>query len=288
MPRELAQALHSSPWQGFHWLCAFARRAREFWQLATPGWDTRLCGGGMIWNPRLAPYKNAITNELWIAASVAVYEQLPDKTSSTGFPALDPLPLAAAVEGYRWLKQVNMTNQQGLFVDGYHIDGSKPNNVQCDVRDEVVYTYNQGVILTGQRSLWAATGNSSYLDEGHALVRSVIRATGWDTVGDRTVDDVRALPPGQLLPPWRGLGRGGILEEACDASGTCSQDGQTFKGIFFHHLTAFCAPVAAAGAEATHARAAHGQACRAYLRWVEHNARTALGTRDEAGRFGMW
>ncbi|XP_044719764.1 glycosyl hydrolase family 76 protein [Hirsutella rhossiliensis] len=285
--KELNQALQNMPWQGYNWFCTFAERAREFWDLATHGWDTLLCGGGMVWNPRLEPYKNAITNELWIAASIAMYENFPNDTfreawvASKGFPTRDPVYLAAAVEGYKWLKQVNMTNQRGLYVDGYHIDNNKPNNVKCDARDEMVYTYNQGVILTGQRGLWAVTGSHSYLEEGHSLIQSVIKATGWD-----------------LLPPWHGLGRGGILEEMCDASGTCSQDGQTFKGIFFHHLTAFCAPIEAAGVathgtrvsleQHAHVQAAHGKACRAYLSWVKHNARAALGTRDERGRFGMW
>ncbi|KAF4505550.1 hypothetical protein G6O67_007485 [Ophiocordyceps sinensis] len=301
MARELSQALPSTPWHGFNWFCTFAERAREFWDLATHGWDTLLCGGGMIWNPRLVPYKNAITNELWIAASVAMYEHFPNDTfretwvASKGFPTTNPVYLAAAVEGYKWLKDVNMTNQRGLYVDGYHIDGNKPNNVKCDVRDEMVYTYNQGVILTGQRGLWDVTGSPWYLEEGHSLIQSVIKATGWDAFRNAPVDDAHAPPPGQLLPPWHGLGRGGILEELCDASGTCSQDSQTFKGIFFHHLTAFCAPVEAvahgphfSAEEHAQVQAAHVKTCREYLGWVRHNARAALGTRDQRGRFGMW
>ncbi|KJZ76143.1 hypothetical protein HIM_04599 [Hirsutella minnesotensis 3608] len=303
LPRQLSQALQSQAWHGFNWVCTFAGRAREFWDLATNGWDATLCDGGMIWNPRLVPYKNAITNELWISASISMYQHFPNDTfkdswvESIGFPTKDPLYLAAAVEGYKWLKGVNMTNQQGLFVDGYHIDGNKPNNVRCDVRDEMVYTYNQGVILTGQRGLWATTGSASFLEDGHRLIQSVINATGWDVSANTPIDKVSNLPPGQLLP-WRGLGRGGILEEACDASGTCSQDGQTFKGIFFHHLTAFCAPIDAPGVFARNApfdlrshaqiQVAHNQACRRYVGWVKHNVKAALETRDPRGRFGMW
>ncbi|PHH85080.1 hypothetical protein CDD83_921 [Cordyceps sp. RAO-2017] len=110
------------------------------------------------------------------------------------------------------------------------------------------------------------------------------------------------------------MGRGGILEEQCDASGTCSQDAQTFKAIFFHHLTAFCEPVEPLaqpehnGSRRHHplralhraahdglvqddhalVRAAHLKSCSGYLPWVRHNARAALDSRDEAGRFGMW
>ncbi len=138
-----------------------------------------------------------------------------------------------------------MLNSQGLYIDGFHISGTKNGtrpSTKCDVRNEMVYTYNQGVILTGQIGLWKATGHDGFLRDGHRLIQSVITATGYDLEDDRPIDDIDDLEPGQL-PPWRGLGRAGVLEEQCDVSGTCSQDSQSFKGIFFHHLTAFCAPL---------------------------------------------
>jgi hypothetical protein len=265
----------------------------------------------MVWNSRLEPYKNAITNELWISASISMYRDFPGDNFTSpwamdgGFPDKDPRHLAAAVEGYRWLQEVNMTNSLGLFVDGYHISSKTPGNVECDERDEMVYTYNQGVILSGQRSLWAVTGSPSYLDDGHRLIQSVISATGWSLRANSAVDKPEHFPQGQL-PPWRGLGRGGILEEQCDASGTCSQDAQTFKGIFFHHFAAFCSTLdplhdsdgdgdeprpAGQGLDAAAHKGisqAHTRACNAYLAWVRHNYLAALRSRDERGRFGMW
>lgn len=257
----------------------------------------------MNWNPRLNPYKNAITNELWIAASISMYQHFPGDNftapwlASTVFPEKDPAHLAAAVEGHKWLMGINMTNSQGLFVDGYHIDFRKPGNTECDVRDEMVYTYNQGVILTGLRELWSVSGASSYLQEGHGLIQAVISATGWSLQNNTPVDDLGPFPHNGALPPWHGIGRGGILEEQCDASGTCSQDGQTFKGIFFHHLSAFCEtlepfPVDRGSSFDVEAyqrvRASHANACRSYLSWVQHNSVAALQTRDGQGRFGMW
>lgn len=301
----LKQIMESMPWHGQHWASAFAHRSRVFWNLASHGWDTRLCHGGMVWNPLLAPYKNAITNELWISASIAMYQYFPGdnftspwlaSSDDTFFPGNDPAHLAAAVEGYKWLKDVNMTNGKGLFVDGYHIDFSKPGNVECDVRDEMVYTYNQGVVLTGQRGLWTASGSASYLEEGHNLIQSVIEATGWNLKKNMPIDDLDDYRP-NLLPPWHGLGRGGIMEEQCDASGTCSQDGQTFKGIFFHHLTTFCEALEPVGAMEGYiidvaayrwVRTAHAEACSSYVGWLRHNALAALETRDERGQFGMW
>lgn len=144
-----------------------------------------------------------------------------------------------------------------------------------------------------------ATGARSYLDDGHALVSSVMRATGW---------------PNKDSNEWHGLGRRGVLEEYCDHSGQCSQDGQTFKGIFMLHLSEFCRPlwpheeemvegllVRRANAETEHgsekadiqnsdeeAYKFHLERCDAYGKWIEHNAEAVLATRDKHGLFGMW
>lgn len=298
----LKYAMTGTPWHGQSWAPQFAHRCRVFWYLAASGWDNKLCNGGMVWNPHLSPYKNAITNELWISASIGMYRYFPGDdfmspwSVDDAFPGKDPAHLAAAVEGYKWLKDSNMTNSNGLFVDGYHIDFSKPGNKKCDLRDEMVYSYNQGVILTGQRGLWTASGSPSYLEEGHVLIQAVIRATGWDLKKNIPMEDIEKYRPGQL-PPWHGLGRGGIMEERCDVSGTCSQDGQIFKGIFFHHLGTFCEelePVQVAPghiidtAAYRRVKRAHTEACISYLSWVRHNMLAALETRDEHGRFGMW
>lgn len=312
----------SHTWYGEQFVPVFAHRARIFYDLAKEGYDYRLCGGGMLWNPSLTPYKNAITNELFISASVGMYlyfpgdanpspfkqrmeclnglcpgqrlQHLDDRTTFDDTGIYDPAHLHAAVEGYDWLKTSNMTNQQGLYTDGFHIKDYGVNGTigtgKCDERNEMVYTYNQGVLLSGLRGLWESTNNRSYLYDGHQLIRDVINATGWDVYkephlpGDRS--DRRK---------WYGLGRAGILEEACDASGTCNQDAQTFKGIFFHHLTLFCEPLPllarkpgktfAADRETAFA---HHSSCIEYVEWVVRNAKAAMNTRDEKGRFGMW
>jgi hypothetical protein len=296
--RDIRGVLESQSWYGNYWVPSFAHRARLFWDLARTGWDSKLCRGGMNWNPRLQPYKNAITNELWIAASVSMYLHFPGDNITSPWSAAgrDRKYLLAAIGGYNWLKGVNMTNSKGLYVDGYHVNNRIPGNTKCDVRDETVYTYNQGVILTGLRGLWTATSSPTYLVDGHDLIQSVIAASGWDLEGSRPVDDLSKYDPGKL-PPWHGLGRGGIMEELCDASGGCSQDSQTFKGIFFHHFKAFCSPIEPLNAEEgmvvdreayQQITTAHDAACQEYKGWVEHNAKAALATRNSEGLFGMW
>jgi hypothetical protein len=300
-------------WHGTAWFPAFAHRARIFWHLASAGWDTQLCGGGMNWNPRLMPYKNAITNELWISASTAMYLHFPGDDNSSPFktgdgetelatagswPRHDSKYKDSAIVAHKWLAASNMTNNHGLYVDGFHISGYKPgvNNTgkKCDERDEMVYTYNQGTILTGLRELYTITGKSEYLEEGHQLIRAVIKATGWDITKNSPVQDLKALQ-GHGVPAWYGLGRAGILEEACDILATCSQDAQTFKGIWMHHFTTFCKPLDEPfdGENMNpyiHLRNAnsHIESCKGYKSWLQHNADAARNTRDGEGRYGMW
>ncbi|KAK3726142.1 hypothetical protein LTR37_000290 [Vermiconidia calcicola] len=271
----------SPSWHGSQFIQAFAHRARVFYDITTRGWDTKFCGGGMTWNPSLGPYKNAITNELFIAASVDGMQQQ-DLGKAT---PQDPSYLEAAIDGYDWLKNSNMTNAQGLYVDGFHILNWRKNGTKCDERNNMVYTYNQGVLLSGLRGLWESTGNKMYLQDGHQLVRNVISTTGW-------LSETGKAPNSYI---WAGLGRNGILEDACDASGHCDQNAQTFKGIFFHHLTLFCDPLpfVALVPGKTHVADKelaflHRQSCKRYAHWVAHNAKAALSTRDEKGRFGMW
>ena len=291
--QSTTEGINTSIWYAQQFIPQFAHRARIFYDLAAKGWDTSLCNGGMIWNPYLAPYKNAITNQLFIAASVNMYLYFPGDDNPSPFTdnlakAHDNHYLAAAITAYDWLQSSNMTNPLGLYTDGFHISAlSKPNSSledrKCDLRDEQVYTYNQGVILSGLRGLYTATANRSYLEDGHQLIRNVISASGW---AHRDSEDP------WVRYRWRGLGRGGVMEEACDASGSCSQNGQTFKGIWWLHFTVFCQPIRAEGnddgGDREEAALLHRASCESYGPWVRWNAKAAWATRDTERRFGEW
>ncbi|KAK6539176.1 hypothetical protein TWF694_009420 [Orbilia ellipsospora] len=259
----------------------FALRAREFYEYAEAGWDELFCGGGCIWNPNLKPYKNAITNELFISASVQMYTTFPPEYN------IDPgrsrerdtddddgreiAYLQNAAKAYKWFKGSNFTNDAGLVVDGFHISSYWKR--KCDERDEQTYTYNQGVVLSGLRALWEMTGKKEYLEDGYGIVEAVMGSGG---------------KKGELV-------RDGILEEHCDIFGWCNQDGQAFKGIFFHHLTAFCSPhpytrtwksaeeVPVPGLDA------HLDRCKDFFTFVFRNSEAAWKTRHhESSVFGMW
>lgn len=292
-------------WHGVQFRGPAAHRARLFYELAAQGWDTSLCNGGMVWSSHVTPYKNAITNELFISASIGMYLYFPGDPIDSPFLAYDanvdgfsrrhnPAHLEAAVKGYQWLKDSHMIGSHELYADGFHINGWKnakqPGSGKCDVLNPMIYTYNQGVVLSGLRGLWLATGTKDYLLDGHDLISKVIMATGW---------------PKNYSSPWAGLGRGGVMEELCDSSGRCSQNGHTFKGIFFHHFAEFCRPLSpheerfvadlngrSSGSKSADERRLtfqwHQARCRSYRSWLEHNADAALMTRDHEGKFGMW
>jgi hypothetical protein len=309
-------------WHAQQFVSTFAHRARVFYELAEKGWDWRLCGGGLTWNPRLLPYKNAITNQLFISASISMYLNFPgdencspvlsapdstrtifngrhdqqratcDENEGSNRGRYDPIFRQNAINGYEWLKNIGMLNDRGLYTDGFHIRDYRWNKsaTTCNERNEMIYTYNQGVILSGLRGLWEATGNTSYLLDGYELVKNVVRATGYRREHEH--NDVLSEADRNK---WHGLGNSGILSEFCDLSGSCNQDGQMFKGIFFHHLTAFCEPLPLTPTTpgSTHASSEedavlHQNKCQRYTAWVAHNAKAALQTRDSTGRFGSW
>ncbi|TKA27012.1 hypothetical protein B0A50_05203 [Salinomyces thailandicus] len=281
-------------------IARFAHRAHIFYNIVQTQFDTSLCGGGINWNPALAPYKNAITNELFLSSSIEMYLYFPGDSNTDPYPSPtytnvtnitlpdlpplaphDPLLLSNAIKEYDWFKTHNFTNSQGLIVDGFHIS---PNQTTCDQRNEMVYTYNQGVLLSGLRQLWEATGNPQYLTDAYTYIESTQTATGWSSHTSSQANQ------------WAGLGRNGIMEDYCDAPANCSQDAQIFKGIYFQHLDVFCealptetplVPGVTYTATASLA-ASHAKKCREYLPWVEHNAHAALSTRDARGVVGGW
>ncbi|KAM3420375.1 hypothetical protein BST61_g3654 [Cercospora zeina] len=224
--------------------------------------------------------------EIWLGVWPAAIDWTAAVLNTQLASALTALSKARDAGSGLLLRRGLMTNTQGLYVDGFHISGRERNETQCDSRNEMVYSYNQGVILSGLRGLWESTGNTTYSQDGHDLVRKVVKATGW------LVDP--GLAPSETRE-WAGLGRAGILEDFCGAERDCSQDAQAFKGIYLHHLGQFCEPLPreplypgktfAADKELA---ALHRASCQAYAPWIAHNARAALETRNSKGQFGGW
>ena len=82
--------------------------------VATNGWETTICGGGVTWCPKPTnPYKNAITTELFITASARLHVHA---------AALPKYPaghfLGWATQAWGWLAGSGMINNASLVNDG--------------------------------------------------------------------------------------------------------------------------------------------------------------------------
>lgn len=142
-------------------IAKFAHRAHIFYNIVQNEFNTSLCGGGLTWNPALAVYKNAITNELFVASSIGMYLYWPGDDNSDPYPApnyvnvtnstLPPLPhLAAhsplllqnAIKEYEWFRLQPFQNSQGLIIDGFHIS---PNQTTCNEPNDMIVSIRTSV-----------------------------------------------------------------------------------------------------------------------------------------------
>ncbi|RMI46036.1 glycoside hydrolase family 76 protein [Streptomyces triticirhizae] len=160
--------LDDTGWWGLAWVAAYDVTGDERY-LETAQADaewmndywTDLCGGGVQWKVD-NPYKNAVTNELFIQLNAALHNRL-----SGDNPYLE-----RAEAGWAWLSGSGMINDEGLINDGLDADAGCVNNGQT------TWTYNQGIILGALAELSTATGDAGLLDEARALADASTNAPG--------------------------------------------------------------------------------------------------------------
>jgi predicted alpha-1,6-mannanase (GH76 family) len=165
-------------------------------------WNTTC--GGMNWYSK-SPYRNAITNELFLAASTKLHLVTGSNTPVSNFSYAD----WALVE-WTWLNSTSMYQPgKGLFMDGL------PQN-NCSVLAPAVgaiWTYNQGVILDALARMEIIFGDPSYSAFAYQIASS-----SFTYFNGGNADNV-------------------MREISCSANGSCGGiDGQMFKGVFIRHL----------------------------------------------------
>lgn len=161
-----------------------------------------LCGGGVAQCAApAAPYKNAITSELFITASMYLHPFAQRLGRSTTYY------LSWAEEMWSWFAASGMINSAGLVNDGL-------DSTSCANNNKTTWTYNQGVVLDGLALLSAAANDPSIADAAWGIANATMRA-----MTDR----------GVLVEPCAGGGSG------------CAQDQLVFKGEFARHLARFAA-----------------------------------------------
>ena len=155
------------------------------------------CGGGIIWDIPSRTYKNAISNELYLALTAGLANRLTDRAQAQKW-------LQIAKSQYNWIVHSGMTNAGSLFNDGLTDD--------CKNNGKTMWSYNQGVILGAAVELFHADGHDwKYLELAQRIANAVVTSPAFNSPA-------------------------GVLVEWCEASGSCNTDQDAFKGIFIRNL----------------------------------------------------
>jgi hypothetical protein len=157
----------------------YVAMATNIWELYRQhAWDNSTCGGGVFWGPvppATPGYKNAITNELFLALSASLH-------LATGRPE----PLSWALKEWAWFEGSGLINAHGTINDGL--------TDHCRNNNQTTWTYNQGVVLGGLSALYKATKNATLLRQADSIARSAIGTLA---------------PGGILREPCESAGQGG-------------------------------------------------------------------------------
>jgi predicted alpha-1,6-mannanase (GH76 family) len=150
-----------SGWWGLTWVKAYnLTKDKRYLSMAETifddmkgGWDDA-CGGGIWWN-RDRKYKNAISNELFLALAARLYQR-------TSIPAY----FDWAQREWTWFDHSGMMNDRNQVNDGL--------NNACMNNGGTVWTYNQGVILGALADMYDITQDLAYLTTAEAIADAAI------------------------------------------------------------------------------------------------------------------
>eukprot|EP00042_Codosiga_hollandica_P046567 m.491367 g.491367 ORF g.491367 m.491367 type:complete len:312 (+) comp57259_c1_seq5:2-937(+) len=124
---------------------SYLQQAELCFDHVLPYWDNT-CGGGLWWS-NARSYKNAITNELFLAAATTLYKLTPSKAAFyANWTNLE----------WAWFQQSGMLNDQFLINDGL--------TANCTNNQGITWTYNQGVILGGLLNLYELSGDVKLIE----------------------------------------------------------------------------------------------------------------------------
>ena len=186
-------------WWALAWIKAYdltgevryLNMAKVIFEDMKEGWDST-CGGGIWWSKK-RKYKDAITNELFLSVAAKLHLRTANDVGTGSY-------LNWAQQEWHWFKSMGLINSSNLINDGL--------NGACQNNGETIWTYNQGVILSGLVDLYKSTKDTSFLLQAQSIASAAIRT----------------LAPNE------------ILQEPCELS-ICGADSPQFKGVFMRNLS---------------------------------------------------
>lgn len=178
------------------------------------GWSGVL-GGGLPWRKSLPDSKGCIQNELFITVAARLYQRAPNGS------CLGKSYLTWATMGWDWFKNSGLIGTKNDATNNVVLNlvndalGSPATYPATPWPGDPIYTYTQGVIIGGLTDLYKCTGDTTKLQQAHAIAHAVI-----------TPNPIFSL-----------VDNNGILwEKMCEPTNTCEPDGTQFKGILIRNL----------------------------------------------------
>ncbi|KAH6662106.1 glycoside hydrolase [Halenospora varia] len=141
-------------------------------------WGTATCGG--LWWDKAHTQNGAVENELYLTAAAK---------------------LANPIKAYNWFVGTGLINGNNLINNGLDL-------TTCKNDGGIVFTYNQGILLSGLAELTWASGDNKYNELANTLATATIAAM---------------------------TDSNGVLKEYCEPS-SCNGDMEQFKGIFGRNI----------------------------------------------------
>lgn len=161
-------------------------------------WNTTPVGG--LWWNKQHYYVNAIANELYFSVAAHLANRCPqDKAYYTSL----------AQSAWAWFYNSGMMEENGNIKDGLPV-GSQPGN------PDIVWSYNQGVILTALAELTRSTGETGYTDLAVYIADAALTNLTFQSSTN--------------------YNSAAILRDPCEGVWICGNDAASFKGIFARNL----------------------------------------------------
>ncbi|NJR51296.1 MAG: glycoside hydrolase family 76 protein [Leptolyngbyaceae cyanobacterium CSU_1_3] len=153
-------------WWALTWIKAYdltgdtryLEMAKTIFEDLKQGWDST-CGGGVWWHKR-REYKNAITNELFLAIAAKLHLRTPNSTGEDSY-------LNWAKRSWEWFKNTGMINANNMVNDGL--------DQACQNNGKTTWTYNQGVILGGLVDMYQITHDRTFLQQAEAIADAALK-----------------------------------------------------------------------------------------------------------------
>ncbi|TQS39217.1 hypothetical protein Golomagni_00261 [Golovinomyces magnicellulatus] len=170
----------------------YLNTAADIFEDSKSVWGQTPCGG--LWWDKNHTEVGAVVNELYLTTAAKLANRLPE------IPHPDYY-MDEAMKAHNWFQKSGLINGDNLINNALDLQ-------TCKNDGNFVFTYNQGILLSGLAELTCGTKDQQYVDLANTIAVAAINTM---------------------------IGSDGILREPCEPD-ACNGDQEQFKGIFSRNI----------------------------------------------------